>query len=164
MSAFVQSSDHIDLLVTALVRYDVLVNVKGSVKALENIDVSDLYAVGCLLLEENVKSVLARYGDAIKPDEQAEYAADIFSYHYQSVLLSPSTLGADPVVALLLAVSGYTYQACEHEGWETSGARMLMEHLQAALMERLPGMDIDNLPGMDTATTWNYTRPAGGTS
>ena len=23
---------------------------------------------------------------------------------------------------------------------------------------------LDNLPGMDTATTWNYTRTAGGTS
>ena len=164
MSAFVLSTDHIDLLVTALVRYDVRASVKGGIGAPANIDLSDPHAVGRLLLEENVKSVLARYGDGVEADEQADYAADIFSYHYERVVLSTSTLGAEPAVALLLAVSCYVYQACEHGGWETSRARMLMEHLEATLMEGLPGMDIDNLPGMDKATTWNYVRTADGTS
>jgi hypothetical protein len=147
MSAFVQHTDHIDLLVTALVRYDVRPGIKDVTAPghWRTINLLDLDEVGRTLLRENVKSVMDRY-DSIDGEEQADYAAQIASYNYFST--------PDPqpsVVALIKACIGYGYQSCEHAGWETSEAKAIVDALESALIRKLPGMQ--------EANTWSYVRP-----
>ncbi len=90
--------------------------------------------VGRMLLFENMRSVAHRYDEALElPD-----------YDYQRLArrLTP--------VEVLLAISGYEYQACEHPGWEGSEAHAFC----AALTKEA----IRKLPGCGEADTWEVTR------
>lgn len=152
MSAYVVSTDHIDLLVTALEGYGVSAYVAdeagefGVRKVYDNRS-SSSEDVGRELLRENVASVLHRYSN-VDADEAAGYFADIEGYTYRPVPLRQ--LSADPAVAVLKAIDGYQYQACEHPAWGESAAK--------AITDALRSQAIDRLHGYEEAKTWEYTR------
>lgn len=122
MSAWVCSDQHINYIVSAAVRFD---------------GYNDLGMkpedMGRLLLAENVRSVLHRYGDdTLGVDEVAEYAAQIDGYKYVEVV------AAKQVDALKL-LDSWAYQTCETEDYKTTKAWDLGEQIKHILIKALPG-------------------------
>jgi hypothetical protein len=97
-------------------------------------DLSDEEHTFQVLVAENVKSLVARYGDK----ELAEGGmADTKGYRYTPTALSAVTNGA----WILRLISSYAYQSCEHDGWENSFAKEWVEGLKEAVITKLPGYD-----------------------
>ena len=91
-------------------------------------------AVGRMLLFENMRSVSHRYDEPLElPD---------YDYTTYGLTLTP--------VQILMALSGFEYQACEHPGWENSEAHAFCEALQREAIRALPGYD--------DAGTWEITQ------
>jgi len=103
MSAWIVSKSHIDALVHALGRREML---PGH---------PDL--VGQMLWEENHRSVNARYGEST--------LCPPYSFTQPPVDWTPSQL--------LHHIGCYDYQSCEHGAWEDSLSFKLMEDLSGAL-------------------------------
>jgi len=133
MSAFVVSDNHIDALVTVAI-FGVsgrtatsgmwcgpyVFNNRASVYSADRL--------GAMLLNENVLSVQARY-----PNDSVQ----VTKYTYP---LGNTTPYMSAVAALKL-VKCYEYQACEHDGWDTSDAKKFCAALTGALIDALPGYD-----------------------
>lgn len=82
-------------------------------------------SIGQMLLAENMASVNARYAqDDIKP-----------VYEFTRPTRSRET------IEILMAIDGYTYQACEHDGWAQSDAAKFCEALRKRLIKKLPGYE-----------------------
>lgn len=174
MSAFVHSNDHINLLVTYLATAD-----RHVVPGIHTLDQGRLFfqrldpdytvesdryrlnlerparispdQLGRLLLAQNIRSVLARYGN-VPEQELEDYAAQLDSYRYQPVNLSAMQVKGELHQALIVAAKSFSYQACESEDWpETDAARWInLIILQAA----------SNLAEPDQLEThaWSYSR------
>ena len=84
--------------------------------------------LGRMLWRENMLSLGSRYGDAV--DEEA-----LAGYRFG---LTSALLSASPA-ALIKNLHCYSYQACEHDGWEMSDAHKLCERLESWLVGKLPG-------------------------
>jgi len=157
MSAYVQSNDHIDLLVTFARTWEVVAYHQSpdtnpiECQALDArvVEADDL---GRELLGENVLSVQHHYGSMTNA-ERADYAASVLSYRWQPVsVFDVTTDGDDVEVAVLKAVHGYVYQSCEHPGWFASRSYAWAKAIEGAAMRRLPGYD--------EAGTWSFQRAA----
>lgn len=121
MSAWIVSKNHIDYLVTAMAQYGTL-------------DTNAHYA-GQKLWKENVKSVAYRYPN----DAPAERPGPVLKHGVQ-----PSTYKHTPYkepiepIAVLKQIACYEYQSCEHDGWKTSWAYLVMRDLEARVLSSLP--------------------------
>ncbi len=128
MSAFVVSRFDIDILVTA---YAAL-NPKGA-------RLLKLPRVGRELILENVKSFEAAYGVHARPkghDMRREMARSLRwarAYRFTRRRVLPQ--------AIAKIAQFYAYQACEHDGWETSNAKAIVDALIERYPETLPGYD-----------------------
>jgi hypothetical protein len=90
--------------------------------------------LGAMLLFENVRSVSYRYREADPNNLPGSIAQDNTLYrHDYNVHVSP--------LAVLKAIACYTYQACEHPGWQSSPAKAFCEVLTEAMIMDLPGYD-----------------------
>src|SRR3984893_4934512 len=87
--------------------------------------------VGRVLLEENVRSVLYRYGGRLGDDEKQ--AADSYCFAYAPRPRSP--------VQIIKAVHCLDYQSCETEDWETTLAWRICQALLSSTTARLPGYE-----------------------
>lgn len=175
MSAFVVSTDHIDLLVTRMIgagRSDDHVRVfppdRVGAQPLSGwdsfppellhqsawgsyliVDHQCADQVGRLLLEENIASVWARYpGDEsidTLPGPRPMPRPADYTWRAAGWELPP--------IQVIAAIHGYRYQSCEHRGWEGS--------LSKALVDALEQQMIQQVPGYSSAETWHYTRPVG---
>lgn len=81
--------------------------------------------LGQMLTDENDKSVCARYRE------------EAHGYVYTD---EPTTYHDSPIAVLKL-INGYDYQACEHDGWETSAAKAAISALRNDLIRKLPGYE-----------------------
>lgn len=108
MSAWIVSKAHIDVLVTGLVRSEVV--------ASEGLTPDQL---GQALWEENHRSVNYRYGEDTPTPEYRHEAHDV-----------------SPVV-LLKQIGCYDYQSCEHPGWIDSDAKRWSGKLYLLLAGRV---------------------------
>lgn len=127
MSAYLCSNKHISTLVRAAI--------PGSARgrfAFYTLDGQrrelDRRALGTLLYEQNVRSLVARYGD----NAPAEFGADGFRMemvHYPS-----------PLDTLKLC-NGYAYQACETDDWKRTDACAAIDAIKDAATHKLPGYD-----------------------
>lgn len=124
MSAWVCTNAHVDYIIAATVSFD----------RRRELPMSPTEA-GRLLLQENVRSVLHRYGpDALSADEVAAYARQIEQYTFSDV----ATL--TPVAALKLLAS-WQYQTCETPDFKETSAWGLAEKIRSLLVAALPGYD-----------------------
>lgn len=157
MSCYLHENDHIDLLVTHLVRKritgfrteeitgtDLVTTWESTPWGMETMRVTDLNAteVGRTLIRENVASVSHRYRGDLSADE---IGAGL-DYEHRA------TGYGLPAIAIIKAAKSYRYQACEHPEWETSLAKQLIDRLVDELL--------GDLPGYSEANTWTYDRPA----
>lgn len=123
MSAWVPCKEHIDLLVRVA---DVL---------RDRIPVAipeDRAALGQMLTDEVVASVSARYpGDDVAA---GELPGPMPPYDFYNRAYVYADHGFMPDAAeMRKLVSCYAYQACEHDGWESSTANAVCEGILAAL-------------------------------
>jgi hypothetical protein len=149
MSAFVLSKTHIDVLITAGLRfasggrgpltwYWPAIDAdsdRGSWTSAELqeqankrrrlLTTQTAGRVGALLLAENRRSIDHRY-------DETEWE--------EPYLFEPAPGWQDPVI-VLKAIACYEYQSCEHPGWETSEAHAFCQALRARTISLLPGYD-----------------------
>lgn len=87
-------------------------------------------AIACavLLREENERSMRARYGEEdYSPFEFNAYAA--------------SHVRQAPAIAIIKAAHCYAYQACEHDGWKDSDAKVVIDAIVARAVTEIPGYE-----------------------
>ena len=138
MSAFVVNNDHISAMVELAVGRGASTDAvywdeKGDGHP-ERVQREDFDRIGQLLLDENVRSVNARY----KTDDVGVFVD------------APFLQGATPVEGLKLVVC-YEYQSCEHPEWEQSAAFRLCEAITRKLVRQVPGFE---------DAPWEWTAPA----
>lgn len=155
MSAYVVNTDHIDLLVSAMLdtqhtftAYNV--DSAGEVLGRFAVDHTTADEAGRMLYQTNVDSVQYRYpADTFDELPGLIDKPAVEDYRFRRVLV----FGADlPAVAILQAIDGYEYQSCEHPGWHLSMAKAMTDLLRRKLVTMLPGYSTHN--------TWEYDRPA----
>ena len=127
MSAFMVSTDHIDVLVRAAA--NVGRKYGGTFSwyhddAVHSLGETSYNDVGRMLLEENYRSLQARY-----PADPG----DLPEYTFKRLVKLPDTVG------VLKLISCYEYQTCEHDGWESSSAHAFCDCLRNSLIGELPG-------------------------
>lgn len=136
MSAVVVGHAHIDALLTFAsdnrVSYwngEERVSIRGE----EN-------AIGCILLQENERSVRYRYDDAGDdlPGTIGETWKD-YEFRVYSEPLTP--------VAILKGCNCYDYQACETDNYDQSEAYRIINAIRQAAIRKLPGYD--DAPGWE---------------
>jgi hypothetical protein len=128
MSAFIVSRQHIQYLVYALGKYELLEESPE--------------ATGQRLWDENIKSVQALYPDC--PYEELP-GPDEEVFEYKDVPYT-ATLTVAQVVK---ACRCYTYQSCHHAAWEHSYACALIETLEELAMQGYASTE--EIPGYDAA-------------
>jgi hypothetical protein len=144
MSSWVVDKTHIDLLITAGLRFPGLVLPGGTLTwthqgrrgelTRDNAD-----TIGGKLWAENYASVHHTYpGDADGPDgslpgPKSFEGVHTLTYTFQAI---PGVL--DPVV-VLKQIACYAYQSCDHDGWPASEAAAITDALRSAAIRVLPG-------------------------
>ena len=127
MSAFIVSSTHIDMMVSAALRPQYQSSwyyQHGGERHYVTRETAD--QTGAMLWLENYRSVNYRYSDS--PAEVPP--------RYTFRLAKEREL-----IEELKAIHCYVYQACEHPAWADSEAKALCEALEWRLTRQLPGYD-----------------------
>jgi hypothetical protein len=150
MSAFICSDMHIN----AIVNYAADKRISYWLKNGERVEITAFNAeeVGRILMAENVRSMVARYGDSL---EEGERNADS-DYRYA---LFPTPLTA---VEVIKACHCLDYQSCETEDWETSLACEILSRIIKHATHDIPGYD--DAPWEITDRTIGKLKHAGMTS
>jgi len=128
MSAFIVSHKHIDALVSAML--DARMSYWDGHNRVY-VTRANAEETGRILLSENVRSVLYRYGGRIGDDERQ--AATSYRFAYAVRPRSP--------VQVIKAVHCLDYQSCETEDWENSIAWRICQAIMANVTSRLPGYE-----------------------
>ncbi len=123
MSCYVVSREHIDHIVTGLIRAELVAMTPDE--------------IGRMLWRENLISVACRYPD----DEDGERPgpvdfrdSDVLTYTYtERTELDAKTLKT--------TLASYRYQSCEHRGWDGSDAQVVTAKLEAGLGDVQKGPD-----------------------
>ena len=133
MSAFIVEKTHINFLVhaAALLSRNTFTWYWEGRKRLEDFD-----PAGQLLWEENIRSVQFRY-PSIPREELPGPIGESFEYVHENQLFSSKI---NPV-AVLKAITGYSYQACETDDWKESEAHAFVESLKSLAISKLPGYE-----------------------
>ena len=140
MSAFVVGKAHINAMVRAGIggRYGPLhwYPEGCDFEKSPTLTVETADRVGQMLLDENVKSVMARYDDCevtnLPGRTNAEWLIP-FEFVY--------TLERITAIETLSILACYEYQSCEHDGWKDSEAKCFCDALRKNAINRLPGYD-----------------------
>jgi hypothetical protein len=135
MSAWVVSKEHIDVILAAAIAAAeepfTWAEPLRDVRFFDN-EPDELARLGELLLQENVRSVRARY--AHKPDVNRM----IPSWALEPYVFDDPGFVPTPVEGLR-ALDCLEYQSSEHRAWETSEAKAFCEALRQRLTMQLPG-------------------------
>lgn len=120
----------------------------------------DLQAIAQTLKHENALSIASRYPRDAKPcpgcgltvccptplDHDLRSRFVVRAADAQPEPICPfaavemSDVKIDPVVTLK-SIACYSYQSCEHDGWETSRAKELCDRLRDGAISALPGYE-----------------------
>jgi hypothetical protein len=149
MSAFVVSDDDINILVTAY--RDLMARapwpateaernqmdwpaVKAAMEAEKLTATINWTEFGRRLWLENVASVAFRYGMPDRhPDEYGEYLLAVSAYEWKELKAKPE--------AIAKVARCYAYQSCEHDGWMSCNAKVIVDILEERYGEELPNYD-----------------------
>ena len=101
----------------------------------------DKAAVGNMLWRANEESIRARYPDCKAPDKYPGNGRDAATGY----TLTGADFGRPPAriepVQVLKSCNAYRYQACEHDGWETSEACSFIDSLREKAISCMPGYE-----------------------
>ena len=133
MSAFVVDEGHVDYLISAARA------LHGPYLSLPFDPWTHQDILGQVLLAENVRSVLARYGDSVDAEESRAYSAIIEGYVFQPVSMS-QTVDVATIAQIIKACDCFEYQSCETSNWDKTDACLIVSRIRSAAIQRLPGM------------------------
>jgi hypothetical protein len=122
MSAWIIDRDHLDLLLTAALAWEIAVPERAD-------------DIGRMLWSENLASVAYRYPD--DRDGERPGPLEFRDHHATTYRYRPYRGRVDPDVVETAARS-LAYQSCEHPGWDTSTARQWITRVQAEAARRIP--------------------------
>jgi hypothetical protein len=128
MSAFIVSHKHINALVSAML--DAQMSYWDGHNRVY-VTCANADEIGRILIEENVRSVIYRYGGRIGDDEKQ--AATSYRFAHSARPISP--------VQLIKAVHCLDYQSCETEDWESSTAWRICQAIISNATGQLPGYE-----------------------
>ncbi|MBS3648819.1 hypothetical protein KEU06_09395 [Pseudaminobacter sp. 19-2017] len=142
MSAWMVSNAHVTAMISCAVAlfresdsFSEFRLANGKTAARHALATADLTELGKLLLQENAKSLDARYpGDKGSSDGDMYHQEEIDSYVYAR----DSHAAGQDVGFLAKLISCYAYQSCEHDGWETSAAKQWCDWAQEVGISVLP--------------------------
>jgi len=150
MSAFVPSKTHYDLLVKTIKEGPEDWNQISSLDWMPyaRLDIVNIFLgaddLGQILLDETIESVSYRY-----PDDHEmipEWSLKPYEYEDPGIRLT--------CLEFLQALLCYSYQSCEHPGWEYSSANDIVERMSlrvaTALVLHICSDELDKLP-------WEWT-------
>lgn len=140
MSAYLVSRGHIRYLVEAALRLQGRrMGPFSYYHGGKRHDVNELNAdaIGTMLWTENARSIAHRY-PSTDSDTRPGPIDDGPEMGYVHRAAWQATL--DPV-QVMKAIRCYTYQSCEHPGWETSESKALVDDLFLLAASCLPGYD-----------------------
>lgn len=150
MSAFFVGIDHINAMLTAAQMGEVAVTMPGAVGYVncKRLDDSAMTIIGRALIEENMKSLAARY-----PSDWQEMLPDGFdveAYRFEEDFCFLTRHKATDGITLARC---YDYQSCEHDEYEASWAHRFLHGLVWTLAGKVP-----ETPGRPSL--WEYHKPA----
>jgi hypothetical protein len=137
MSAYVVSSAHIDLLISAALYLDPMEHGMLYAAAAHRLTSSNASETGRMLLRENIASVSYRYPDC--PPDALPGPVPTPDPETYDVRFWP--LASLEPVAVLKAIHAYAYQSSEHPGWLTSQAKAFCDALTVKAICQLPGYE-----------------------
>lgn len=145
MSAFVCSSDHINLLVSAGVGFEASYLWEGRRHYIK----PDPQAIAAKLYKANVESVNYRYGDNEPTDgfeyqpwgQDPEREVFLIGGHGLQKTYAPPILSNVTAVSILKQCDCFDYQACEVDGYESTEAAAIINGIREAAIRNLPGYD-----------------------
>ena len=120
MSAWIVSRDHLDLLLTAAVAWELAAP-------------DDTDRLGRMLWTQNLASVAYRYPadrDGDSPSDVRDRRAATYRFRRYPGRIDPQVVAT--------AADSFTYQSCEHPGWVASPARDWVARLHADATARIP--------------------------
>jgi hypothetical protein len=122
MSAFHVSDDHINILLSWARKHSPIVRAGDTRFDLTQSE--DYWRVGAVLRDANNASMNARYGD-----EPESYLPKTVSVAH----LQP--------INIVSGCNCFDYQACEYDGWVSSGAKSIVDQIRDAATRRVVGYD-----------------------
>ncbi len=139
MSCFIVSNDHIDAILTAVLKVkeinapawlgeDGKIRNASCTSGLAGVDAWS--KIGAMLLNENIKSFNFRYEEDTPPADDYEFRV------YREG--RPGHVDLTPIQVLVL-VDCYIYQSCEHPGWKYSEACRFAKAVKESMIYELPG-------------------------
>ena len=157
MSAYVESKEHIDVLVALARQHSIPYGFtwwehpltgEETLSGLNDIRRHLTYGddwdvVGQMLTNENVRSVSYRYDAdpwAEEPDGSPALPGPVEAWYLVPYRWTNPQVDITPVEGLA-AIKGYEYQSCEHPGWHRSEAYSFCQSLREVLVSKLPGYD-----------------------
>jgi hypothetical protein len=127
MSAFEVSKTHIDVLVSAAMRFGTgsgwMYSSLGGETTPINLETADKF--GQMLWDENARSVSYLHGGDVE---------EVEAYTFKRV-------DTTSIVQVLKAIDCLEYQSCEHDGWNDSEAQQFCHALRRRMIRALPGYD-----------------------
>ncbi|MFA7279133.1 MAG: hypothetical protein WC100_03465 [Sterolibacterium sp.] len=135
MSAFIVENKHIDYLINAALnlergpyaqQFSWLRKYRGAIDAAEA--AKELDAIGQMLLNENWRSINARYRE--------ENAAPVYIFNENSYRHA-----VPDALQVLKSISCFEYQACESDDYEKTLTAQFCRELHNHYIPRLPGYD-----------------------
>jgi hypothetical protein len=140
MSAWVVSSHHIDLLVSAAIDHEICLDFYKP-GTLETVTEANAQALGLMLWAENIRSVVYRY-NLSGTDEGEQYKLDLASYRFRRY----AELRASAVAS---ALACYDYQSCECPDYRETAAASFVQQLGRAIGDEPRGYESEPW-GFDT--------------
>lgn len=149
MSAYIVEEEHINYLVNAGVELRgvyLKTDEKDqhglpTRKELNLMSDEELSEVGQMLWDENEASVNDRYPDCEGEELPGTIAGmptvEAIAYRFERKVLPDK----NRLAQIITACHCYDYQACEHDGWENSQAKKLVDSIKGQAVRKLPGMD-----------------------
>lgn len=136
MSAWIVSKAHIDVLVYGLITFELLNEEKAD-------------TCGQMLVDECVKSVSALY-PRDTPEDLPGPADNYYLKPYRFERPTKDLIS----IAIAKAVACFKYQSCEHDEWETSNAKKVMDILEVTIAERYP--NYENSEEYEYGSPWGF--------
>lgn len=130
MSAFLCSEQHIAMLANFASCNDIYLHAKYY----DNPDATkDAGDIAQALARENINSINARY-----PDSDTE-GDNLFILNCRDIARKGTK--QYQAVEIIKAAQCFEYQACEHDEWNTSDAKTVIDKIISAAIRQLPGYD-----------------------
>ena len=139
MSAYIVEKRHIDFLVQVTCDFTVYVHHGGTARQYTGAETAEeRRKLGQMLIDECVKSVTFRYSNSRQEIQDNLPGAWEGGHTYEPAKGVWTDLN---IAQVAQSCSCFSYQACEHPGWEASKAHAVIQGIEKACLSRIRGYE-----------------------